>query len=385
MRIGVNMLYQASGGSLTSFATLLEDLHHVGGLDRHHWILFCSGNAAARMEKQVSAAVWQRMEVVLFPTSDRGLVGRLLDEQFRLPGVMKQHAIDVLFCPANTMPYRSRVPAIVMFQNMAPFCETMTVRDSGLLPWLRMKLLGQFMRISANRAHCVIFLSRYVRDFFTERFGVDLSRSYVLPHGTVQIDAVPDPALEARLGIQRPFVLCISHVNPYKNLVELIEGFAIANAGGAGRQLVIAGGAYYPKYFAKLEAARQRAGAEQILLTGELPHADTLTLLASCEAFVFSSTCESCPNTLLEAQALGAPIASSNVGVMPEMSGDAAVYFDPHDPRDIARALRRLMDEPDLRATLRERAIAHAAAWPSGSQIALDTLRAIEECARSIA
>jgi glycosyltransferase involved in cell wall biosynthesis len=385
MRIGVNILHQASGGSLTSFATWLEDLHHVGGLDRHHWILFCSGNAAARLEKQVSGEVWQRMNVVLFPASDRGLVGRLLDEQFRLPAALKQHAIDVLFCPANTMPYRSRVPAIVMFQNMAPFCETMGITDSGLLPWLRMKLLGQFMRISAKRARRVIFLSRYVRDFFARRFGVDPSRAYVLPHGMVRIDAVPDPELEARLGIRRPFLLCISHLNPYKNLVELIEGFGIAGASGAGRQLVIAGGKYYPKYFTRMEAARQHAGAADILITGELAHEDTLKLLASCEMFVFSSTCESCPNTLLEAQALGTPIASSDAGVMPEMSGDAAVYFDPHDPRDIARALRRLIDEPALRAELRERAVAHAAAWPSGAQIALDTLSAIEECARSIA
>lgn len=381
MRIGVNVLYQPSGGSLHSLVGLLRDWNAIGGLDRHQWILYCSGNAAERLRRGVAADVLAKLELVVFRRSDRGLAGRFFDEQVALPAAAKAHAIDVLFCPANVMPYRLAVPAAVMFQNIAPFCETVTIRSAGLLPWLRFKLLGRFIRASARRARCLIFISRYVRDLFVERFDIDLTHARVLTHGTVPIETAPDPELERRLGIRRPFQLSISHLNPYKNLVELVDGFGLA--GDNGRQLVLAGKANYPRYLAKIEAARQRAGADRIVVTGELPHADTLKLLAASETFVFTSTCESCPNSVLEAQALGIPIASSNVGVMPEMSGDAAVYFDPFDPRDIARALRQLTDDPALRDELRRRSIAHIAAWPTGPEIARERLRAIEECVQA--
>jgi glycosyltransferase involved in cell wall biosynthesis len=381
MRIGVNVLHQASGGSLTTLIRLLRNWDGIGGLDRHQWILFCSGNAAARLRQGVEPEVLGKLELVIFPRSDRGLAGRFFDEQFRLPAAAKQYRLDVLFCPANVMPYRLSIPAVVMFQNIAPFCESVTIRSTGLLPWLRLKLLGRFIAASAGRAPCLIFISKYVRDLFVERFGVDLRRAHVLPHGTLILDAAPDPELERRLGIRRPFLLSVSHLNPYKNIVELIEGFRLATADDPSRQLVIAGAAHYAGYLEKIEVARRRAGADRIVITGELPHADTLKLMAACETFVFTSTCESCPNSVLEAQSLGVPIASSNVGVMPEISGDAAVYFDPFDPQDIARALRQLMHDPALRDDLRRRSTAHIAAWPTSPEIARERLRAIEECA----
>jgi len=54
------------------------------------------------------------------------------------------------------------------------------------------------------------------------------------------------------------------------------------------------------------------------------------------------------PNILLEGMAAALPIACSNCGSMPEVLGDAGVYFDPEAPESIARALRTLMDSPEL-------------------------------------
>ena len=67
---------------------------------------------------------------------------------------------------------------------------------------------------------------------------------------------------------------------------------------------------------------------------------------------VFASSYENMPNILLEGMAAGLPIACSSLGPMPEVLGDAGVYFHPEDPDDIARALNELIDSPDLRAQL---------------------------------
>ena len=58
------------------------------------------------------------------------------------------------------------------------------------------------------------------------------------------------------------------------------------------------------------------------------------------------------PNILLEGMASGLPIACSNRGPMPEVLSDAGVYFDPENEDDIARALRELIDSPELRTRL---------------------------------
>lgn len=65
-----------------------------------------------------------------------------------------------------------------------------------------------------------------------------------------------------------------------------------------------------------------------------------------------ASSCENMPNILLETMASGLPIACSNLGPMPEVLGDAGVYFDPEQPEEIARALCELIESPQLRTKL---------------------------------
>jgi glycosyltransferase involved in cell wall biosynthesis len=61
---------------------------------------------------------------------------------------------------------------------------------------------------------------------------------------------------------------------------------------------------------------------------------------------VFASSCENCPNILLEGLASGRPVLSSNVMPMPEFGGSGIEYFSPFDPDDIARALQRVLTDP---------------------------------------
>ena len=78
-------------------------------------------------------------------------------------------------------------------------------------------------------------------------------------------------------------------------------------------------------------------------------------------AFLFPSMLESCPLTLLEAMACGAPIAASDVPPMPELCGNAAVYFNPRDSRSVASALADILAGAGLRARLIRAGYARAA------------------------
>ena len=382
MHLGISALFQASGGSLTNLAQLLRSWDSAGALARHRVTLFTSPRVTERLRRSVGDATVAKTNIVSFPMSDRGLAGRLIDEQWRLPRAVEREQIDVLFCPGNVVPLRARVPMVATFQNAAPFCESVTPSTAGLRHWTQFAILGRFMRLTARRASIVIFLSEWLRETFVQRFGFDRNRGRIVRRSGH--DAVPaDLALEQRLGIRRPYVISVSHLNPYKQTVELLEAFALASKEVPGRQLVLVGMAQFPAYRDRIHETIERfALQDSVVLTGELPHLDALTLMAGSESFVFTSTCEAGPTALVEAMVLGLPIGSSNVGTMPEVTGDAALLFDPRNPNEIAEALRRLMIDEALRDDLGRRALERCAEFHlSPDEVAAVTLMVLEEAA----
>lgn len=78
--------------------------------------------------------------------------------------------------------------------------------------------------------------------------------------------------------------------------------------------------------------------------------------LSHADIFVFASSCENMPVTLIEAMAAGLPIASSNRGPMPEVLADGGVYFDPEDMDSIAMAIKKIVQDSLLRSTIATRA-----------------------------
>ena len=87
-----------------------------------------------------------------------------------------------------------------------------------------------------------------------------------------------------------------------------------------------------------------------------LPHDALPELLANADLFVFASSCENMPVTLVEAMAVGLPIACSDRGPMPEVLADAGVYFNPEDSSAIAASIEKIIQSPELRSTIAQRA-----------------------------
>jgi glycosyltransferase involved in cell wall biosynthesis len=384
MRIGVSALFQASGGSLTHLRRLLTDWGEMGILDRHELVVFASSGTHGRLSSDLPAGTAQRIQWRIMPGSDRGLLMRLYEEQVRLPRAARRERLDCLFCPGNIVPYASSIPSVVLFQNAAPFCFGVSLRSVGFRYWVRFRLLGRMMRWSARRSTAVIFISTYFRDLFVSRFGFPPAKGTVIYHAREEtcanLEAYPD--VEQKHGIRRPYVLVVAHLNPYKNLVELVEAFdrARRECGRTALQLVIAGRRNHPAYYRKLLAERARLGLqeEDVRLAGEIAHQDVLALIAGCQFYVYPSTCENCPTALIEALSQGVPIACSNVGVMPEIGGEAVAYFDPWNVEDIARTLVSLMTDAELCQRLRSLARKRAGIFPDGATVARETVAFLE-------
>jgi glycosyltransferase involved in cell wall biosynthesis len=273
----------------------------------------------------------------------------------------------------------------MMIQNMAPFDPLVIQRAEGLKA-LRLDALRLIGIASAQVVKKVVFISEYARDAIFPQLHIsrDLSTCVYLGRDPAFSPEAREnaSALLARYRIEEPYLLSVSQFYHYKNIVELVLGFARACRSLPPRvKLVLAGEAHEPDYAAAVrEAIRQEAIEGRVLLVGQVPYEDLPPLYAAASLFLFPSSCENFPNILVEALASGVPTLASRLGPMPEIAGEGAAYFDPFDPNDIARAILAHWDQPDRCAALREAGLKRSSRY-SWSQCAAGILKALEEAA----
>lgn len=381
MHVGVSALFQAHGGIVTYLRQLLDDWGELRLLSDHQLTLFLSKGAFARLRNHVPDGAF----TVLLPEADKGFFGRFVAEQILLPRMAVTRSIDVLFCPASTMPYAAGMPCVVAFPNAAPLCPTISRSTVGLRTWLRFRLLGLFITLSARRTAHLVLISRYFQALLEKQIGGCGERvSVIYRSRTAPSHSRPWASDPTSVGsARRHYMLCVSHFYRYKNLLELVRGYATASRqlGRSIPDLLIAGAPFDRAYYREVAGIAERLsfGDGKVQFLGEVRHDEIGGLLANCQFMIFPSTCENCPNALVEGLSLGVPIACSNTGVMPEIVGQAALYFDPYDPTDIARAIVALTTEAGLREELSRRGLAEAQRFPSSREVAAQTLAVILE------
>jgi glycosyltransferase involved in cell wall biosynthesis len=266
---------------------------------------------------------------------------------------------DLLFVPAHVVPL-VHPPSVV------------TIHDLGYLSFpaahtARRRLeLHLTTRWSLRAARQVIAISQATKDDLLRHYGADPARVSVVHHGLSAGFRPAEPpavaAARARHGLAAPYLLYVGTVQPRKNLQRLIEAFALVAAEYADLSLVIAGRRGW-----LTEAIERRAGqlglASRVRFLGYLPDEDLPALLSGAAAFVFPSLYEGFGMPVLEAMACGAPVLTASDSSLPEVAGDAALLVDPTDVHAIAAGLRQIVGDERLRADLRARGLARAAAF----------------------
>jgi glycosyltransferase involved in cell wall biosynthesis len=156
------------------------------------------------------------------------------------------------------------------------------------------------------------------------------------------------------LSSQQPFTfLYVSILMPYKHQIQVARAVDTLRRSGCPVKIRFVGadwGGYGQRF---REVLRQLDPQGEFLLwAGEVPFTQLHADYESADAFIFASSCENLPNILIEAMAAALPIACSDRGPMPEVLGDAGIYFNPEQPNAIAGALRALVDNVALREQL---------------------------------
>jgi glycosyltransferase involved in cell wall biosynthesis len=195
---------------------------------------------------------------------------------------------------------------------------------------------------AARSADAVIVTSEFVRGRAVEILGLDSGRVHVVPH------AIDHEVFRPGGDEREPFLLYPARPWPHKNHVRLFQAFAALRADRPRLRLVLTGGG-----LERLDPLPP--GVER---WGIVSQERLASLYRRAACVVFPSLYEGFGLPPLEAMACGCPVAASNAAAVPEVCGDAVVFFDPRDPEAIAAAVL----EADSRADeLRELGLARAA------------------------
>jgi len=287
------------------------------------------------------------------PLLDQGLFSRLFWQWFRLSGLCRQNGCDLLFVPGGAYSCDFR-PIVTMSRNMLPF-EWRELRRYGLsMTTTRLLLLRWLQSRSFRRASGLIFLTKYAQTEVMRVIKIAAGRVVTIPHG-IHASFAQSPRQQQQIGyytFERPYrVLYVSIIEVYKHQRHVAEAVAKLRASGLPVVLDLVGPASAAVLKDLLRSLREFDPDSRFLqYVGAVPHARLRGIYARADLNVFASSCENMPNILLEGMASGLPIACSHRGPMPEVLGDAGVYFDPENSDEIADALRTLLVDPGLRA-----------------------------------
>jgi glycosyltransferase involved in cell wall biosynthesis len=328
--------------------------------------------AFVNREAAAAGGPWgELLPAVTVPVRARDRVQWVAGEQALLPIAAARARVDLMHSMASTAPLWGR------FRRVATVHDLIYARFPEAHAGLRDKGMRVLVPGAVRRSHRVIADSQSTREDLIELLGVSTERVDVVPLGLGTVcrsTPLPERDLRARLELgERSVVLSLSAKRPHKNLLALIG--ALARIEPADRPVLVLPG-YPTTHELELRARADALGIEEDVRFPAWVSSEELEGLWSiARAFVFPSLYEGFGLPVLEAMARGVPVACSNASSLPEVAGDAALLFDPHDEAAIASAISRLLGDESLRARLQALGSAQAQrfTWERTARLTLES------------
>lgn len=281
-----------------------------------------------------------QFEVVETPVPASSRTSRYLWEQTILPYQIKRKDIDVLFSPGVMAPIFRPVPSVITIHdaNFSEVPETFTR--------FKRTVISRAYPLSAKKASKIVTVSNFSK-------GELLSHLHV-PDSKIEVVHNPLPPNLSAPGssdiskIEHPYLLTVGKDYHHKNLKTAVQ--ALSNH-LEQLHLVFAGFDAPPDHPLRLLA--ESLGVEdRVHFAGYVSEERLATLYSEAEIYIHPSRYEGFGFPLIEAMYYGTPVVSSDAASLPEVGGDAALYFDPDSPDELSRLVKRVVESDRLRCEL---------------------------------
>ncbi|RKX93552.1 MAG: hypothetical protein DRP84_08245, partial [Spirochaetes bacterium] len=351
MKIGLSILSYKSAGSRTYIKNLLPKILEI---DReNHYFLFVD----TRLDLS-DLQNYPNLTIIRFNISPPNLFIRFFYEQLILPIKLYFMGIDVLYCPTDMGCILSPCNIVLAIRNPNPYFNYNRIKWTRLNK-IKFKIQKFLTWLSTKKAKKVIFVSNFSKYIIRKQLNIPPQKTFTVYHGVdANIFRNPqkvDKQFKERIDELKEYILSVSTIYPHKNYEVLIKAYSRLPKNIKDKYtLVIAGGISSPTlYFQKLEGmVRKLDIKDRVVFLGEVAYGNMPYLYQRASVFVLPSILETFGHTLIEAMAAGIPIIASDSTAIPEITNNAALLFDPHNPDELAYKICQVLNNKALSSNL---------------------------------
>lgn len=293
----------------------------------------------------------------------KSLIWQIWWQYWTLEKEVRRIGCDILFASdASTLCNFN--PLVVLSQDLLSYEPGAMKSYRWSQDRLRLEVIKRIQNRAFRRAAGVLFLTQYAKECVQSSCG-NLKKTALAPHGVDEVFRAASLNSDKNFPQFGEEIKCVyvSNTEFYKHQWNVVLAIKTMRDRGFPVTLTLIGGGA-GKSQSLLEATISKCdGYSWVTQFDFLKHSELPGKLDDADIFVFASSCENLPVTLLEGMAKGMPIICSNRGPMPEVLEDGGIYFNPLDPLEIADAITKVIQYPDLRRDIRTKALQKSAEY----------------------
>ncbi|MFA4845035.1 MAG: glycosyltransferase family 1 protein, partial [Patescibacteria group bacterium] len=316
------------------------------------------------------------------------VMGRLIDREPARPSngrsggparmTRSDGHLDLVHFPHWNVPLFLRTPFVVTIHDLILLEEPRSARATTRHPFIyaiKYAAYKVILKHALTKSSAIIAVSQYTKSSILKFFPkIPASKIHVIYEGLTTFPPSPTNPPHP----PNPFLLYVGNAYPHKNLETLLNAFSLFRESHPGVHLVLAGrGDVFYERLQKEVARLNLTDCVRFVLNPT--DQDLAELYRVASLYVFPSRCEGFGLPPLEAMSFGVPVVVSRTSSLPEILGDAAVYFDPKNPDEIAQTLGDVFDNPSLQETLRKKGLEQIKRY-SWKKMAEEILHVYESC-----
>lgn len=276
-----------------------------------------------------------------------------IKEQLNFPTLINDQQIDLMHFPHFNVPIFYKEKFIVTIHDLT-LNKYKTIRAStkSIIAYeLKHLAYNYIIKNSIQKSKAIITPSKFTKKNVIDYFKVSEGKISVTYEGGTSekiLNIKGDDSILRKNNITSPYILYVGNAYPHKNLETLIASVEDINN---EYKLVLVG--KIDEFYERIKKiVNEKKLNSRIIFTDYVSDEDLVSLYKNAKAYVFPSLNEGFGLPALEALSFGLPVASSNGSCLPEVLGDAAVFFNPNDSKDMADKINKLIINENLISSL---------------------------------
>ena len=289
--------------------------------------------ALASSELAAADTSWFPGDVIDSGISGENRVAWARGELFSVAGFARRHRASLIHCPANLGPIHSRIPVVMTIHDLLPF------RHPEYVPGAYSLILRTLIRLGARTASRVLTISRASRTDIRRSLHIKRTPVDAIPLAGETLGTEVTPTTIRRTDQ----LLTVGNRMPHKNFSTLLTALTLLPEHTRPHLVITGSHGDDPLTQLVIELGLQK----WVSLRGWLTSEELDALYSQSTLFVFPTYFEGFGLPVLEAMAHGCPVLCSDIPVLHEVAGNAAVYVDSHDAARLAESIGGLLSSPD--------------------------------------